>query len=192
MTAIGWDIGGVNTKVARVRHGAVLAVLSHPFEVQRNPAGLAPLLSSLAEQIGACAGDKHAVTMTAELSQMFRTKREGVAFVLDAVATALPDADIYVYTVDGRFIAPAAGKQEPLAVAASNWAATARVVAVDHPDAILIDIGTTTTDIIPIVDGRVTAAGTMDPTRLTSGELVYTGALRTPVEAIVSHVPPRD
>jgi hypothetical protein len=127
--------------------------------------------------------------MTAELSQMFRTKREGIAFVLDAVTNAFPSASVHVFAVDGRFLSPADARNEPLAVAASNWAATARIVALDHPDAILIDIGTTTTDVIPIVRGHVAALGTTDPARLASGELVYTGALRTPVEAITQRVP---
>jgi len=186
---VGWDIGGVNTKVARVRRGEVLAVHVHPYELQRDPAALAPLIGSLARQVGATDADRHAVTMTAELSQMFRTKREGVAFVLDAVATALPHADVRVYTVHGQFIAPAGARCDPLSVAASNWAATAHMVARDHSNAILLDTGTTTTDIIPIADGRVAAAGYTDPARLASGELVYTGALRTPVEAIATHVP---
>ena len=186
---IGWDIGGVNTKVARIESGTVLHARSHPYEIQRDPLALAPLLRSLANAVGVPADDHHAVTMTAELSQMFRTKREGVAFVLDAVTKAFPSANLHVFTVDGRFVSPADALSAPLAVAASNWAATASIVALDHPNALLIDIGTTTTDIIPIVHGRVAALGTTDPARLASGELVYTGALRTPVEAITQHVP---
>ena len=186
---IGWDIGGVNTKVARVECGAVLHARSHPYEIQRDPLALAPLLRSLANAVGASADDRQAVTMTAELSQMFRTKREGVAFVLDAVTRAFPSADLRVFTVDGRFESPADALNEPLAVAASNWAATASIVALDHPNAILIDIGTTTADIIPIVHGRLATLGTTDPARLATGELVYTGALRTPVEAITQRVP---
>ena len=186
---IGWDIGGVNTKVARVEGDIVGTSRAHPYEIQRDPGALAPLLAALADQVGAAAGDRHAVTMTAELSQMFRTKRDGVAFVLDAITSAFPSGDIHVYTVDGRFLTPADARREPLAVAASNWAATANVVAREHSDAILIDIGTTTTDVIPIANGRVAAIGTTDPARLSSGELVYTGALRTPVEAITPHVP---
>jgi probable H4MPT-linked C1 transfer pathway protein len=57
------------------------------------------------------------------------------------------------------------------------------------PDALFLDVGSTTTDIIPIVAGSVTVQGTTDPARLLSGELVYTGALRTPVCAIVRSVP---
>jgi len=185
----GWDIGGVNTKVALVSAGAVLAARSHPYEIQRDPLALTPLLRSLANAVGATGHDRHAVTMTAELSQMFRTKREGVAFVLDGVTKAFPPANVHVFTVAGRFLSASNALNEPLAVAASNWAATASVVAIDHPDTILIDIGTTTTDVIPIVRGRVTALGTTDPARLASGELVYTGALRTPVEAIAQRVP---
>jgi probable H4MPT-linked C1 transfer pathway protein len=186
---IGWDIGGVNTKVARVRADQVLVARSHPYEIQRDPLALTSLLRSLANAVGATADDRHAVTMTAELSQMFRAKREGVAFVLDAVMKAFPSSEVRVFTADGRFLSPTDALNEPLAVAASNWAATANIVALDHPDAILIDIGTTTTDIIPIVRGRVAALGTTDPSRLASAELVYTGVLRTPVEAIAQHVP---
>jgi probable H4MPT-linked C1 transfer pathway protein len=93
-----------------------------------------------------------------------------------------------VYAVDGRFLTPAEARQAPFAVAAANWAATANAVAAHHPDTLLIDIGTTSTDIIPIVCGVVVAMGRTDPERLASGELVYTGALRTPAEAIASDV----
>ena len=123
---IGWDIGGVNTKVARVQNGTVLVAHAHPYEIQRDPAALGPLLTALATGVGWTAGDRHAVTMTAELSQMFQTKRDGVAFVLDAVSSAFASSDIHVDSVDGRFLSPAEARCEPLAVAASNWAATAR------------------------------------------------------------------
>lgn len=186
---VGWDIGGVNTKVARVVEGRVLAARAHPYEVQRAPSALASILAALARQVGASAADAHAVTMTAELSQMFRLKRDGVGFVLDAVEAALAAPAVHVYAVDGRFLTPAAARQEAIAVAASNWAATARAVALRHPDAILLDTGTTTTDVIPIVGGAVVAIGRTDPARLASGELVYTGAVRTPAEAIAAEVP---
>lgn len=186
---IGWDIGGANTKVAAVAGGEVRAAEAHWYELQRAPQALTGLLLSLAERAGARAGDAHAVTMTAELSQFFRVKRDGVAFVLDAVERAFPGAEIGVYTVDGRFLDLATARREPIAVAAANWAATARAVALGIADALLIDIGTTTTDIIPVVGGRLAAVGRTDPERLASGELVYTGALRTPAEAMADTVP---
>jgi len=178
----------VNTKVARVVGLDVVATGVRPFAIERDRAALAPLLRELARAVAAQAADVHAVTMTAELSQVFRTKRDGVAFVLDVVDIAFPGACVRVYTVDGRFVSSDAARCEPLAVAAANWAATARLVARTHPDCLLVDIGSTTTDVIPIVGGEVVARGRTDLERLREAELIYTGALRTPVEAITSVV----
>src|SRR6476661_7946618 len=190
---LGWDIGGVNTKAVRVspKDGAApeLESTSAPFEIQHDLAALADVLAALGRRLGRADGWAHAVTMTAELSQAFRTKREGVGAVLDAVAAAFPSDTIRVYTVDGRFVTPADARARPLEVGASNWVATATLVARLVPDAILVDIGTTSTDIIPLAGGTVAARGRTDPARLSSGELVYTGAVRTPVEAVVREVP---
>jgi (4-(4-[2-(gamma-L-glutamylamino)ethyl]phenoxymethyl)furan-2-yl)methanamine synthase len=127
--------------------------------------------------------------MTAELSQAFRTKRDGVAYVLDALADTFPGEVIKVYTVAGRFLDPAEARLHPLDVAAANWAATARFIGREAPDCLLLDVGTTTTDIVAIVAGEPAAAGHTDPERLLSGELVYTGAVRTPVESVAAAVP---
>ncbi|MEO8881668.1 MAG: hydantoinase/oxoprolinase family protein [Gemmatimonadaceae bacterium] len=192
MTIIGWDIGGVNTKAARVAGDAALAARNEPFEIQRAPTTLAARLRSIASALGGDGTETHAVTMTAELSQFFRTKRDGVAYVLDAIEDAFPAARILVYAVDGRLLDLADARPVPLLVAASNWAATAALVASLVPDAILVDVGTTTTDIIPIAAGLVAAIGKTDPERLLSDELLYLGAVRTPVEAIAHRVPLHD
>ena len=189
---LGWDIGGVNTKAARLddgEDGPGVRSVSAPFEIQRDPAGLAPTLLSLAAALGRGDGCIHGVTMTAELSQAFRTKREGVGFVLDAVEAAFRGDAVRVYTVAGCFVEPTEARAHPLDAGAANWMATATLVARTVRDGILIDVGTTSTDIIPIAGGRVAARGLTDPTRLASGELVYTGAVRTPAEALVSEVP---
>ena len=188
---LGWDIGGVNTKGARVAQARVVAARAVPYELQRDPAALAPLLRRLACDVGAAPGDRHAVTMTAELSQLFRTKREGVGFVLDAVTAAFAEECVRVWTVDARWLTPAQARGEPHAVAAANWAATAHLVARLVPDCVLIDVGSTTTDIVPIAGGVPRPVGATDTERLREGELVYTGALRTPAEAIAATVPVR-
>src|SRR6476646_1810439 len=103
ISVIGWDIGGVNTKAVRVPQ---LQTASAPFEIQHDPAALADTLTALAGRLGPADGLAHAVTMTAELSQAFRTKREGVAAVLDGVAAAFPSDPVWVYTVDGQFVTP--------------------------------------------------------------------------------------
>lgn len=189
---LGWDIGGVNTKAARLpleperpaSRGVCL-----PYEVQHAPEALGSTLRSVARSLEAGPRDRHAITMTAELSQAFRTKREGVGFILDALESILPSDSLHVYTVNRRFVSPLEARARALEVAASNWAATAQWLARSVPTCILIDIGTTSTDLIPIVDGTVVAQGHNDPERLISGELVYTGALRTPAEAITERLP---
>ena len=185
---LGWDIGGVNTKAALVDGGRLVRVREAPFELQRAPGGLVPLLRRLASALGCPPDTPHVVTMTAELSQMFRTKREGVGFVLEAIEAAFPSDPIHVFTVEGTFLDVAAARRAPLLVAASNWRATAGFVARTLRDALLIDVGTTTTDIVPIRDGQVIASGRTDPERLASGALVYCGAVRTPAEALLSEV----
>ncbi len=202
MSVLGWDIGGSNIKVVRVEGGRVVDAQTQPFELRLDPGALVPRLQCLARDL---AGDvdrvvgteavAHAVTMTAELSRNFQSKREGVLFVLDAVAAAFSSATLGArspalrfFTVDGRFITLDEARHEPLRVAAANWMATACLVARSHRDVVLIDTGTTTTDIVPIAAGVVAASGRTDPERLASGELVYTGAVRTPVEALAHDV----
>ncbi len=189
---LGWDIGGVNTKAARVeiengRLSLLRSVLA-PLEMQRESAALVPTLRRLATLLGG-GPVTHAVTMTAELSQAFRTKREGVGFVLDALVEAFPGEPVEIYGAEGRFLDPAGARQRPLEVASANWAATARFVGRQVSDCLMVDIGTTSSDIIPIEAGNPCARGRTDPERLLSGELVYTGALRTPVEAVAHEVP---
>jgi (4-(4-[2-(gamma-L-glutamylamino)ethyl]phenoxymethyl)furan-2-yl)methanamine synthase len=186
---LGWDIGGSNTKICRVVDGQVRSAVTRAFEVRYAAAELTAVLRALAAE--AAVGlpvDAHAVTMTAELSRVFLTKREGVAFVLDAVESALAPAPVHVFTVDGTFVTLGDARRNPLRVAAANWMATASLVSRAHPDTVLVDIGTTTTDVIPIVMGAVAAIGATDPERLASGELIYTGAVRTPVEALAPDV----
>jgi (4-(4-[2-(gamma-L-glutamylamino)ethyl]phenoxymethyl)furan-2-yl)methanamine synthase len=173
------DIGGANTKAAW--HDGTM--VSRPFEIWRDPRELVAVLRELGT------ADAVAITMTAELSDAFRSKREGVAFVLDAVEAVFGDAR--VLTTSGDLISVEAARARPWDVAAANWIATALAVADEHPDALLIDVGSTTADVIPIVARRVAASGRNDLERLLAGELVYTGALRTNLAAIAPRVPVR-
>ena len=188
---LGWDVGGANLKVARIGEDGQTEprVLERPFALWREPHLLPAVLAEAADRLGGAR--TMAVTMTAELADCFATKREGVVFVLDAFRTAFPDVQPWVYGVDGRFRSAEAARRRPHRVAAANWMASATLVARTFPDALFLDVGSTTTDVIPIVGGRVVARERMDPARLRTGELVYTGALRTPVCAIVRSVPLR-
>ena len=184
------DIGGANTKAAWL-DGESLRTVSRPFEVWRDREALAAVLRDVAAEVAAGPAHAVAITMTAELSDAFRTKREGVAFVLDAAQDALGDRPLSVLTTAGELVSVAAARARPWDVAAANWVATALAVAQAHPDALLIDVGSTTADIVPVAGGRVAATAHNDLERLLAGELVYTGVLRTNLAAIASRVPVR-
>jgi probable H4MPT-linked C1 transfer pathway protein len=186
---IGLDVGGANTK-AVWRDGDALRALSRPFEVWRDRPALTAVLREVVAALAPEPPARVALTTTAELSDAFRTKREGVAFVLDAAAAAL-GGEILVLTSAGELVGLAAARARPLAVAAANWMASAQAVAAVHPDALLLDVGSTTADVIPLAGGRVAATGRTDLDRLLAGELVYTGVLRTNLAAIAPRVPVR-
>jgi (4-(4-[2-(gamma-L-glutamylamino)ethyl]phenoxymethyl)furan-2-yl)methanamine synthase len=189
---IGLDIGGVNTKAAW-RDGAARRTRLRPYDVVADPDALVALVRDVVAELGGGAPvELLALTMTAELSDAFATKREGVGFVLDAVEAAVGGrVRLLVLTTAGELVGLGAARARPLDVAAANWVASALAVGARHPDALIIDVGSTTADVIPIASGRPAAVGRSDLDRLLAGELVYTGALRTNLAAIAPRVPVR-
>jgi probable H4MPT-linked C1 transfer pathway protein len=180
-TVLGLDVGGANLKAAHTDGAA----RTRPFDLWKDPAGLPAALAALLSEMPRA--DRVAVTMTGELCDCFETKREGVAAILDAVEKAAGGTPTRVWRNDGRFVDVAAARQTPLQVAAANWLALATFAGRGAPKgpALLIDIGSTTTDVIPLQDGRPVPQGRTDPERLRCGELVYTGVRRTPLCAIL-------
>jgi probable H4MPT-linked C1 transfer pathway protein len=194
VSLVGWDIGGVHTKAAWIgpgREDLPVRTVSLPFEIWRAPAQLPEILKEALATLAVPVPDAMGVTMTAELSDAFRHRREGVLFVLDAVEKAFPGIPCHLLDLDGRWATLAEARQRPLDFAAANWLASARYVASHEPNCLLVDVGSTTTDIVPIRDGQVAAVGRTDVERLAAGELVYTGVLRTNPNTLVHWVPLR-
>jgi (4-(4-[2-(gamma-L-glutamylamino)ethyl]phenoxymethyl)furan-2-yl)methanamine synthase len=188
MDWLAFDIGGANLKAA---DGCGFA-LQHAFPLWRDPQRLAAeLRTMIAESPPA---DRLAVTMTGELADCFESKLEGVKAILQSVHEAADGRHTRIYLTDGRLVAPTVVHRDPLAAAASNWHALATFVTRFAPEgnALLIDIGSTTTDIVPIHDGRILAVGRDDLQRLISGELVYAGVSRTPLCGLISTSPYRE
>ena len=181
---IGLDVGGANIKVAH-ENGPALNV---PFEVWKRPDELDRAIASVAAAMPP--STRAAVTMTAELCDCYPTKTVGVHAVLDAVVAGLPGKAIVVWGVDGEFHSLAEARRQPLLVAAANWLALANLAArlIPQTQGLLIDVGSTTTDIIPLDCGRVAARGRTDTERLQTGELIYAGIRRTPVCALATEL----
>jgi probable H4MPT-linked C1 transfer pathway protein len=183
---IALDVGGANLKIAH-ETGPALTV---SFEVWKRPGELARAIRAAVAKLPP--SGHAAVTMTAELCDCFPTKGVGVKAVLDAVITALPRHTIAVWGVDGEFHLTGDIRRQPLLAAAANWLALAILAArlVREECALLIDIGSTTTDLIPLDRGIVAARGKKNDTeRLQFGELVYAGIRRTPVCALATELP---
>lgn len=185
MNWLGLDIGGANLKAADGRAWTLV----RPFPLWRRRHELANALAALLAN--APPSNALAVTMTGELADCFTTKAEGVCAILDAVVAAAGGRTVWVYRTDGSWASPDQAAREPLLAAASNWHALARFAGRYAPDgsALLVDVGSTTCDVIPLVDGRPAAQGRMDPERLLTGELVYTGVQRSPICAVVDRLP---
>jgi probable H4MPT-linked C1 transfer pathway protein len=192
---LSYDVGGANTKAAlvSVKNGKLLnaKVAVEYFPVWKQSEKLASVLLTLKQRLGVSKLDGLGVTMTAELSDAYQTKREGVNHILDCVKKAFPDVPVYVLNTDSKLETLDVANQEPLGVAAANWAATGWLVAKHLKNCVVVDVGSTSTSIIPIANGQVAPLGKTDLDKLICGELVYTGSLRTNVAAIVQSIPIR-
>jgi probable H4MPT-linked C1 transfer pathway protein len=150
----------------------------------------------LAQQLGqlvesGAAADRLVVTMTGELCDCFISKAEGVRHILDSIQIVANRREVRVYCVDGTFKKAVEARQLPELAAASNWHALAQFACrfVSARAGLLIDVGSTTADVIPLVDGRVAARGRNDTERLLSRELLYRGMVRTPICALTHALP---
>ncbi len=182
---LGLDIGGANLKGAHTAGWAV----SRSFPIWKKPAGLGAALAELLQDSPPFCG--LAVTMTGELADCFPTRAQGVLHILEQVTTIVPAGMLRVYQVDGQWATVGSAARDPWRVAASNWHATGSLVAQLFPQGttLLVDVGSTTTDIIPILDGAVQLAAVTDSQRLMCGSLVYTGSERSNVASISSVLP---
>ncbi|HET6576605.1 MAG TPA: hydantoinase/oxoprolinase family protein [Fimbriiglobus sp.] len=178
---LGLDIGGANLKAATADRRAV----SVPFPLWKQPDKLPAALAGLAAKFPDA--EEFAVTMTGELCDCYETKRQGVNAILTAVQNVSRSYPIRVWGTDGKFVNVEEARTDYLKVAAANWHALATFAGeyVAHGPALLLDIGSTTTDVIPLYDGEPVPEGKTDPDRLESLELLYVGVRRTPLCALL-------
>jgi probable H4MPT-linked C1 transfer pathway protein len=179
----GWDVGGAHVKVSMAtRAGRLADVAQWACPLWQGIAHLERVIDGVFERwpVAADASACHAVTMTGEMVDLFADRAEGVRTLTRTLAQRLGAGTMF-FAGDAGWLARSACADGWRKVASANWLATAQWVAACLPDALLVDIGSTTTDIIPIVGRRVVARGTSDAERLVSGELVYQGVVRTPL-----------
>ena len=205
MKLAGIDIGGANLKFALLDSQSSLIVpngcdlsrftvsnvklaeeFAFPFWTDHRELGA--MLTRIREAVGNVSGV--AITMTAELADCFENKRQGVHFIVDAVESTFTKTVRRFYTTTGELVDATVAKQNWALTAASNWHASAWFLFQQHQlqQGFLIDIGSTTCDIIPVNAGLPIASGQTDLDRLRNGQLVYAGIGRTPVCSLLDSI----
>lgn len=186
--ATGWDLGGAHLKVAQgTADGHFEAALQLPCALWR---GLDHLTRAIAAAQGRLAPThRHGVTMTGELVDLFASRAEGVEVLAQAIRDALPGAELRLYAGPRGFVPAEEAGRHVHDIASANWHASARFVAGRCAAGLFLDVGSTTTDVVPFAEGRVAASGFTDSERMIAEELVYTGVTRTPIMAIAEAVP---
>ena len=183
---IGWDVGGAYVKSAVYSPGAgVTAVAQTPCPLWQGVEQLDDVVRSQVPQSAA----RHVVTMTAELVDAFDNRAAGVRAIGKRLASILGRERLSFYGGDHGFIASGEIAGHEHQIASANWLATAEFAAGKIPNAVLVDIGSTTTDVVRLANGRVEYDGYSDSERLASDELVYTGVVRTPLMSLATRVP---
>ena len=187
----GWDIGGAHLKIAKLNaDGEIIAVRQIACPLWRGVGELSRACALLDFSLGDTDA-VHAVTMTGELSVIFVDRATGVREIIAQVLHHVgAGARVRIFAgYDGWLDAKDAVGAAAIAVASANWLALAAFTAELVGDGVLIDIGSTTTDIIPIINSEVHCAGRDDASRLGCDELIYTGIVRTPVISVCQSVP---
>jgi len=184
---IGWDIGGVHLKAARAEDGRITEVIQYASPLRAGTELLRQAFAEARTEMGAA--DRNVVTMTGELADTFSSRKEGVKRLTKLAAGELDSVSIYAGPAG--CVRPEDAHEHSADIASANWHACASLIARKRNNALFIDLGSTTTDVIPIVAGKVVARGYTDSQRLAAGELVYTGLVRGFVMATAGRAPLR-
>jgi probable H4MPT-linked C1 transfer pathway protein len=183
---IGWDIGGAHLKAARIENGRLVAAVQIALPLWQGIAEAESAFDEAEAKIGRA--ERNAVTMTGELCDIFATHAEGVS-QLATLAARRMHPGIQFYAGPAGFVPHERVLEHAADIASANWHASAAAVAMVHPNALFADMGSTTTDLIPIANGAVAALGYSDAERLAHGELVYAGVVRSYLFAGIPRAP---
>lgn len=184
----GWDIGGAHVKACVLRDGVVVDVAQWACPLWQGMAHLAQALGAARERWPMLDEARHAVTMTGEMVDLFPSREDGVKGIVALLAQTFGER-LRVYAGDEGWYAAEQSGSHWAEIASANWLATAQHAAERIGSGALIDIGSTTTDLIVFRDGRVLTQERSDAERLASGALVYQGVVRTPLCALAQRIP---
>ena len=186
-TITGWDIGGAHIKMARCEATKLVQAVILPSPLWQGLERLDEAFNqALANQSGP---SRHVITMSGEMSDLFDSRAAGVHVLLNRAAQHLVTNDVACYAGERGFVDITTAKASPELIGSANWHAAAALAARRLGHGLHIDMGSTTTDISPLIGGRVATYGHDDASRAEHGELVYTGLTRSFVMALAQRAP---
>ena len=200
---LGLDIGGANTKAALIEfsNSKIIHSFSYieyfPFwekNLSQIPEMFKKIIEKLIKKNKITIDNVNftSITITAELSDAFQTKREGILTIVNALGQIFEKEKMFFINNKNKFYSFDQVKSDPISVAAANWVSTSLFLGKFVPKCILIDAGSTTIDVIPILNSVPVARGRNDVERLMNRELIYTGGLRATIPSISHFVPYKD
>jgi probable H4MPT-linked C1 transfer pathway protein len=183
LQSVGWDIGGAHVKAAVIKDGEIIAVYQQPCPLWKGLDQLHRAVNAIMPELAG--SNRHAITMTGELVDLFDNRDDGVRQIIQTMTGLLSGAEILVFAGKEGFLKPYQVEAKHYSsIASANWLASALFAAQRVGSGLFVDCGSTTTDILLLKDGQVLADGYTDYLRLISQELIYTGIVRTAVMAV--------
>lgn len=186
---LGWDLGGAHVKAVLLdAEGVALQAMQSTCPLWL---GMEHLQKSVDEIMGVLKhpAGHHAVTMTGELADIFSSRNEGVQRLSSFMMDRFGAENVRIYAGQQGFVSPERIVPIYADIASANWHASASFLAAEVGEALLMDIGSTTSDMMVVHQGEVCALAWSDAERMRHGELIYAGVIRTPVMAVVHRVP---
>ena len=186
---LGWDLGGAHVKAVLLdANGLALQTMQSACPLWRGMDHLQKSVDEILDALMQPAG-RHAVTMTGELADIFSSRDEGVRRLSSFMADRFGVGNVRIYAGRRGFVPQGDVACCCADIASANWHASASFLAAEVGDALLLDIGSTTSDLVLLHRGEICSLGCSDAGRMRHGELIYTGVVRTPVMAVAQSVP---
>jgi len=186
---LGWDLGGAHVKAVLLDvTGTAIQAIQSACPLWR---GMEYLQQSVDEVLAHIQPPvtRHVVTMTGELADIFSSRDEGVQQLSEYMIERFGVDHVRLYAGRYGLISGTNLAEHSPEIASANWLASASFLATMAGDALLIDVGSTTTDLMLLCNGEVMTTASTDAERMRRDELIYTGVVRTPVMSVVQHVP---
>lgn len=180
---IGWDIGGAHLKAVLLNaEGVVQSVYQLACPLWKGLHELEHAMTAIWQSIQQ-PDALSAVTMTGELVDLFPNRQVGVCEIAKVVHRLL-GARVMFYAGEAGWVSFDAAAAHTKEIASMNWLASAQYLSQFAKSALLMDMGSTTVDVIPLATDKLTAIGRADAERMANHALIYTGVVRTPLMAL--------